>query len=242
MTTPPQPQQPSWGQQSPPPASRQKPKRGKAGCLGCAGVLALVVVIGIAANAGSKKTSAPAAKSAPAKQEAPAVPSPAAPTSAAPNSQAAAAPSLPPLTLPPTQLAPAGNRQKAASILTANDAYYQQEFDSGVTVILARGQDGSFDAFHAWQQKASKDIQPGTDAFKQADAEFDASDEPSSISDWRDDNTVVQSDLFSLANDGLDVGGPDDAQARQKIQADIAQMKTDMATADGEATQVGAGK
>lgn len=151
-------------------------------------------------------------------------------------------PSLPPLTLPPTQLAPAGNRQKAASILTANDAYYQQEFDSGVTVILARGQDGSFDAFHAWQQKASKDIQPGTDAFKQADAEFDASDEPSSISDWRDDNTVVQSDLFSLANDGLDVGGPDDAQARQKIQADIAQMKTDMATADGEATQVGAGK
>ncbi|GAA1272283.1 hypothetical protein GCM10009665_70380 [Kitasatospora nipponensis] len=217
----------TWGiSAQPSPKAPQKPKRGKAGCLGCAGILALVVVIGIAANAGSKKTGAPAAKATPAPQTAAKVPSP-----------AATAP-LPPLSLPPTHLAPVVNRARAASILTSNDAYYQQEFNRGVEVILARGQAGSFDAFHAWQQKASQDIQPGTDAFRQADAEFDASDEPSSIGDWRDDNTVVQSDLFALANDGLGVGGPDDTQARQKVQADIAQMKTDMATADADAAKV----
>lgn len=248
--TPDQPPQPSWGQppqSDPGPVPPQKSNHGKVGCLGCAGVLALVVIIGIAANAGSKTSSTPAAKSTPAKQAAPAMPSQAAQPPAATTSQPAAPASLPPLSLPPTRLAPAGNRQKAAAILTANDAYYQQEFDHGVTVILDRGQANSFDAFHTWQQKASTDIQPGTDAFKQADAQFDASDEPSSISDWRDDNTIVQSDLGTLANDGLDVGGPDvggtdDTQARQKVQADITQMKADVATADADAAKVKAGQ
>jgi hypothetical protein len=54
------------------------------------------------------------------------------------------------LTLPPQHLAPPNKRKNAAAILRANDAYYRDEFNRGVTVILARGNANSFPAFHIW--------------------------------------------------------------------------------------------
>jgi hypothetical protein len=80
------------------------------------------------------------------------------------------------------------------------------------------------------------------DAFKQADALFTADDEPSSINDWRDDNTTLSSDLGTLANDGLGVGGPDDSDARAKVLADQKQFQQDYATAETDADNVAAGK
>ncbi|MFF3919454.1 hypothetical protein ACFYZB_39710 [Streptomyces sp. NPDC001852] len=59
-------------------------------------------------------------------------------------------------------------RKKAAAVLRADDAYDQQEFNNGVTVILNRGSADSFPAFRAWYEKAATDVQPGMDAFKKA--------------------------------------------------------------------------
>jgi hypothetical protein len=143
----------------------------------------------------------------------------------------------------PTHLAPASNRSKAAAVLRASDAYYQAEFNQGVTVILARGGAGTFDAFHAWYQKAvTGDIPPSIAAFKQADAQFTAADEPSTITDWQADNGTLSQDISGMASDGLGVGGPSDADARTKVEADAKQFRTDFATAEKDAANVEAGK
>ncbi len=142
----------------------------------------------------------------------------------------------------PTHLAPAANRQSAAAVLRTNNAYYQNEFNEGVTVITARRAGGSFDTWSAWYKKASTDVKPATDAFAQADAQFDASDEPPSISVWQSDNVDLTADLFRLAGDGTGVGGPNDTEARQKVQADVTQFNADFAKVTKDATDVEAGK
>ncbi|MFE9555147.1 hypothetical protein ACFYOD_16925 [Streptomyces sp. NPDC006703] len=139
-------------------------------------------------------------------------------------------------------LPPAEARKKAAAVLRANDAYYQKEFNDGVPVILNRGSDGSFPAFHAWYEKAATDVQPGMDAFKKADAYFTADDEPSSISDWRDDNGNLSADIALLASDGLGVGGPDDATYRQKVHEDASKFPHDFQVAETDVDKVAAGK
>ncbi|MCQ4043284.1 hypothetical protein ACFOSC_01065 [Streptantibioticus rubrisoli] len=139
--------------------------------------------------------------------------------------------------LPPTEA-----RKKAAAILHANDSYYQDEFNNGVTVTLNRGNPDSFPAFHTWQQKAATDVQPGMDAFKRADALFNADDEPASISDWQADNGQLSADIAQLADDGLGVGGPDDATYRQKVQDDARKFPHDFQTAEADADKVAAGK
>lgn len=141
-----------------------------------------------------------------------------------------------------TSLPPAEARKKAAAVLRANDAYYQQEFNNGVTVILNRGSADSFPAFHAWYEKAATDVQPGMDAFKKADAYFTADDEPSSISDWQGDNGNLSADVAQLATDGLGVGGPDDATYRQKVQADASKFPHDFQVAEADVDKVAAGK
>jgi hypothetical protein len=140
-------------------------------------------------------------------------------------------------------LAPAVVRSKAAAILRADDAYYQAEFERGLAVVLARGTPNSFPAFSSWYAKAGTgDIQPGMTAFKQADAGFTADNEPPSISTWRDDNSTLSSDVAQLATDGLDVGGPADATARQKVKADAQHFPHDFAVAEKDAADVAAGK
>jgi hypothetical protein len=174
-------------------------------------------------------------------------PSPTANTGA--SSRATPAPSVVPsdiASLPnaPHHVAPASARNGAAAILHANDAYYQQEFNEGVTVSLARGQSNSFPAYHAWQTEAATDVAPGNTAFAKADAYFTADDEPSSISDWQADNGTLQSDLFKLAQDSLGVGGPGDldSQARASVAADIKQEQHDFAVAEHDAERVAAGQ
>ncbi|MGE7437997.1 hypothetical protein [Kitasatospora sp. NPDC001175] len=239
-------QPPTWAQ-SAPPVPPVPPKSGiPRGAKITLGIFAAFGIIG-GCNAiisdgkgvGDQSAAAPAPSAPPATSSP--EPTSSAPSPAAPSpSKATAAGQLP--TLPSPTLAPADARKKAATILRANDAYYQDEFNKGVDVITARGTDGSFDAFHTWYQRAATDAQPGIDAFKQADGYFDASDEPSSISDWRDDNGILAADVAGLANDGLDVGGPGDEQARRRIQADIAEMQQDFATVEQDAAKVEAGK
>ncbi len=243
---------PSWAQQSgpndtSPTATDTQPNPTKTkhdkkdtclGC-GCLGFLATALIFGVAALVGggsshstvastpspapSHTTASPAATAA---SSAPATHSNSAQTPAAAHCDATS---------------PAAARAKAAGILHANDAYYQQEFNDGVTVVLDRGSDNSFPAFHAWYEKAATDVQPGMDAFKQADACFTADDEPAAISDWRDDNGNLSADIAQLASDGLGVGGPEDATWRQKVQDDARKFPHDFQVAETDADKV-AGK
>ncbi|MEV6946848.1 hypothetical protein AB0N07_33760 [Streptomyces sp. NPDC051172] len=90
--------------------------------------------------------------------------------------------------------------------------------------------------------EAATDVQPGMDAFTKADAYFTADDEPASISDWRDDNSTLSADIAQLANDGLGVGGPDDATYRQKVQDDANRFPHDCQIAEADVAKVAAGK
>jgi hypothetical protein len=220
---------PTWGQQpQPAPAPRRTGGCLKYGCLTVLAAVGFVTIVVVTKDLASTHTAA------------------ATTTTLATGS---ATPSGSALSLPaggnkgPAKLAPAANRQKAAGILRADDAHYQAEYQHGVTVVLDRGQPGSYGPFSTWYEMAVRgDVQPGLDAFKQADAQFTADDEPSSISDWQGDNGQLSSDLVTLANDGTGVGGPDDATSRAKVLADEKQFATDFATAEKDADNVAAGK
>jgi len=258
-----EPQRPSWGQPRPgEPTPGTRPKlEGKArsdaikGC-SCFGVIIAGVVIGAVAlfTSGGSKPASPvgvAVAAAPATtDDGVANPVELPPTPTAVASPASSAPAVstkpsPSFVMPTirTYPAPASVRRHAAAICHASNAYYQNEFNQGVAVVLNRGNAGSYPAFSAWYQKAvTSDPQPGVAAFKEADGLFNASDEPGSISDWRADNGTLSSDVAILANDGLGVGGPGDAQARQQVEADITQFGSDFSTAEQDADNVAAGK
>ncbi|MFF3911545.1 hypothetical protein ACFYZJ_37715 [Streptomyces sp. NPDC001848] len=234
------PHQPGWATPQQPPRKHSAGKIVGFGCLGIVGLFFVLGAIGAALDNGHSKTSNASSTTSPGPAKASTTASKA-PTTA--TSAKAAAPAKPGASSAPAQkLPPAEARKKAAAILRANDAYYQEEFNHGVTVTLNRGTDNSFPAFHAWQQKAATDVKPGMDAFTQADGYFTADDEPASISDWRDDNGTLSADIAQLANDGLDVGGPDDAAARQKVQADASKFPHDFQVAEADVDKVAAGK
>jgi hypothetical protein len=233
------PQQPGWVPQQQPPRKRNAGKIIGFGCLGIVGLFFVLGAIGAALDSGSKTSNASSTTSpSPAKASTTASK---APTNAAPAKTAApvkaSASSAPAQKLPTAEA-----RKKAAAILRANDAYYQQEFNNGVTVILNRGSANSFPAFRAWDEKAATDVQPGMDAFKKADAYFTADDEPASISDWQGDNGTLSADIAQLASDGLGVGGPDDATYRQKVQDDASKFPHDFQVAEADVDKVAAGK
>lgn len=245
-----------WGQPTPPPFPAAVPPAApgmsnrKKGCLGCGGALlgvfVFMVILGLIVGPQKKAPAASAVPTNPSlSASASSQPRPSASKSAAPKTSATASASAP-MALPstgPTHLAPASNRHKAAAILRASDAYYQQVFNDGVPVILDRGQPNSFPAFAAWQQAHGQgDVQEGMTAFKQADAFFTADDEPSTITDWQADNGQLSSDIAQLDSDGDGVGGPDDANYRAKVQADVAQFQKDFATAEKDADHVEAGR
>jgi hypothetical protein len=218
------------------------------GCLGCGAMLGAFIFMVILGLMVGPQKEPPAAGAAPASRGTVATsgqPSPSVTTAATPKPSATPSASAP-MALPstgPTHLAAAGDRHKAAAILRASDAYYQQVFNAGVPVILDRGQPNSFPAFAVWQQAHGQgDVQEGMTAFKQADAFFTADDEPSTISDWQGDNGQLSSDIAQLDNDGDGVGGPDDATYRAKVQADVTQFQKDFATAEKDADNVEAGR
>lgn len=142
-----------------------------------------------------------------------------------------------------THLAPAAARHKAAAICRAANAYYQTEFNEGVTVILNRSKPGGYPAYSAWHKKAwNGDQQPWKDASSEVNGYFTAADKPSSVRDWYDDNGMLSADLAVLAYDGLGVGGPRDAAARQAVQEAVAMFREHFADAQKDADNIEAGK
>jgi len=250
---------PGWAQPTPgEPAARTRPRlEGKArsdaikGC-SCFTVVIAGVVIGAVAlisGGGSKAASAAATvAAAPTTSDdgvANPVELPPTPTTAAIVPPTVSSKPSPSFVMPSIRsyLAPGSIRRHAAAILHADDAYYQNEYNQGVTVVLNRGSTNSYPAFGAWYNKAvTSDPQPGITAFKQVNSMFNGNDEPSAVSDWEADNVSVSSDLATLANDGLGVGGPGDAQARQQVLADEKQFQADFDAVEQDADNVAAGK
>ena len=110
-------------------------------------------------------------------------------------------------------------------------------FNRGVIVVLDRGQPNSYPAFSAWLQSVGSGQLPPSDAGNQA---TNLVPDSQAAADWQ--NHDLTADINQLANHGLDVGGPDDASARQKGHADIKQFQSDFATEEHDAAQVAAGK
>jgi len=125
-----------------------------------------------------------------------------------------------------------------AALLHAADLHDQDVFNHGVAVVLARGQPNSFPAFSAWFQSVDNGQLPAT-----SNAGTHAGDllpDSQAVTDWQ--NHDLNMDIDQLAQDGLDVGGPSDATARQKVQADIKQFQADFASDEHDADLVAQGK
>jgi hypothetical protein len=110
-------------------------------------------------------------------------------------------------------------------------------FNRGVVVVLDRGQPNSFPAWSAWFQSIGYMQQPPSSAGNQA---ANLVPDSQAAADWQ--NHDLTADVNQLASDGADVGGPDDASARQRVHADIKQFQSDFATEEHDADQVAAGK
>jgi hypothetical protein len=139
-------------------------------------------------------------------------------------------------------LAPAAARHKAAAICRSANAYYQTEFNDGVTLILNRPAAGSSPVFSAWYKKAENgDQQRWKNASAEVDGYFTAADKPSSVRDWYDDNGLLSADLDILAYEGRDAGSPRDAATRQAIQEAVGEFREHFADAQKDADRIEAG-
>lgn len=110
--------------------------------------------------------------------------------------------------------------------------------NQGIPAVLDRGEPNSYPAFHRFFERIEKlnDLPPMV--IRRADRLVPRS---RAITDWeyllgpgrRPDRP---------ANDGADVGGPDDAEARAKAKADIAKFHRDYNKAERAVGRVAAGK
>jgi hypothetical protein len=105
-------------------------------------------------------------------------------------------------------------------------------------VVLNRGQPNSFPALSAWFQSVDSGQLPAVSSVGiEAGILLPNSD---AVTDWQ--NHDLNMDIDQLAQDGLDVGGPSDATARRKVQADIKQFEADFARDERDADLVAQGK
>lgn len=218
------------------------------------GVLILSAIVGPISDANAKRTGTVAAASSPTRaalpSPAPAASSPAPPSPTPARSTPATAPST-----AATHLAPQSVRDKAAQILTAATTHYAQVFAQGQQIVgttqypdgdagLAALQDPNSAAskFSAWRQssKVEQDVNTYMDAFSQADSGFDASDEPASISTWRDDVGNVQSDIAQWVQTAVSYQIATASQT--DLDAAAAKVQTDLKTAQVDITAVQAGR
>lgn len=154
------------------------------------------------------------------------------------SSSSSTAPSSTPALATSTSAPPSAEvAQKAAALLHAADLHAQDVFNRGVAVTLDRGQPNSFPAWSAWFQSVNSGQLPPISAGFQAG---NLVPDSQAGADWQ--NHDLNADIDQLANDGADVGGPDDAAARERVRADIKGFQSDFANDERDANQVAAGK
>jgi hypothetical protein len=120
-----------------------------------------------------------------------------------------------------TYLAPVSVRKAAVQLLQTADDHMQQELTDGKN-------DFGSSAFATWFDSEQQDNNY-EDVFVKVNAMFNGSDEPQSVSAWRDDATQAQDDIGSWATDALNAAGsggtlPDDST----VLADLAAVEKDV--------------
>ena len=142
----------------------------------------------------------------------------------------------------------AAQKQQVSAILTKNIQHYQQLLAQGKSVLgttqyadanagLAAFNDPSSAAsrFRDWRQSsnAERDVSY-INAFNQADANYNADNEPAAISMWRDDMSTMQSDLANWVTTAVswqirDKTDADLSAAESQFNQDIKQVQSDLA-------------
>jgi len=159
----------------------------------------------------------------------------ASPTSATTSTSA---PSNPLTTLASTRanLAPAQKAQ-VQSILLGAVNHYASVFATGESLNHKASTDPNSppSQFPAWRQSSGveQDVSTFQTAFSKADTFYNASDEPTALSDWRDDTSQAQTDISSWVQTAVSwqIGQASDHQlaaAASAVQADLAKARVDV--------------
>jgi len=125
-------------------------------------------------------------------------------------------------------LASVSVRHTAVKLLQAADDHMQQELTDGQNAF------GS-SVFATWFDSVGQDNNY-EDVFVKVNNMFNASDEPQSVSAWRDDATQAQDDIGSWGTDALNAAGSGGTMPS----ADT--VDADLATVEKDVQAVGAGK
>lgn len=133
-----------------------------------------------------------------------------------------------PTTVPTT--ISASEKAQVQSILTAALTHYTSEFSVGEAAVNKTNND-----FYDWRHSTNieTDVQTYITAFKQADAFYNANDEPPAIGIWRDDIGTLQGDISSWIYKVVDWQTDDAtdsqlAQADQTVHSDIVTVQSDI--------------
>jgi hypothetical protein len=126
----------------------------------------------------------------------------------------------------------AAQKLQVQQTLQASMDHYSQEFVAGQTALSHKGTND----FYNWRHSTNieQDVQNYLDAFKTADANYNADNEPTAISSWRDDMGTVQSDIAAWIQVavGWQIGQKTDADlaaATATVMKDFATAGTDLA-------------
>jgi hypothetical protein len=154
-----------------------------------------------------------------------------------------------------TYLAPASVSAHASAILKAALGHYVKVFTQGKAIVgttqypnaaarltALQNPKSVASRFVAWRKSSGiqQDLATYTDAFRQADAGFNAADEPVSISNWLRDAGTLQSDIGQWIN--VVVSYQKSAASRKALRAATATVKADIITAQHDVGQVRRGK
>jgi hypothetical protein len=92
--------------------------------------------------------------------------------------------------------------------------HYTTEFAAGQVALSHRGTNDFYDWRHS--TNIEQDVQTYMDAFKKADSNYNADNEPAMISDWMNDMGTAQADISVWVNVAVSW------QINQKTDADLA--------------------
>jgi hypothetical protein len=124
----------------------------------------------------------------------------------------------------------ASQKAQVQAILSDNMDHYASAFIAGMAALHQPG-----NAFYNWRHSSNVEQDLSyLDAFKKADAFYNADNEPPAISTWRDDMGTVQADISAWVSVavGWQIRQKSDADlaiAQQKISADVTAAQQDLA-------------
>ncbi len=108
----------------------------------------------------------------------------------------------------------AAQKAQVQATLQAAMDHYSTQFAAGQTALSHKGTND----FYNWRHSTNieQDVQTFLDAFRKADANYNADNEPAAIASWRDDMGTVQADISVWVQVAVSW------QINQKTDADLA--------------------